>query len=672
MSTAVTTPLWSPAPSHYTGRPPGASAGVEISWTTPPPPPPAHISSSAISDPWAVLDEGLWASQLGNSSLVLEESANASGLDQLASAGVNKTFWTGGKIRLGVEVELFPDWVVGVWTGVLVSLLVVGVGGNVLVPVVVMRTRDLRSSTNLLLVNLAAADLLVLVVSLPTALIELHSRPETWVLGRPMCMLVPFVEYCVCHASVLTILVISFERYYAICRPLRASYTCTKMRAWTCILSIWAAAVLLSSPMLVMSKHEWVPYADGSTVPVCFTDLTSLWSCLYINLVTAVFFFVPLVLLVLLYLVIGRSLMQDSASAALHHRKVDLPNMKARRQVVVTLATVTIFFFCSLFPFRVLTLWIVWTPNETIKDVGALRYYSMLYAARVLLFANSAVNPILYNLTSTKFREAFLKLLRNEHRRRRHLSRQSTFNTTGTSMSNGRSGSSRTVPTEVATIREHPARVALARWGRHASLDEFPAAPRAAMARYGRQSSFAGTHWFPPAGGSASSSAACSRQNSRAGESGAISPGEARRCLEGEKRPSGEGRRLLEGEKTLQQSMIEEERPRGGGHLARTESMRRMRERRIDTEMDDLLSERPSDGPPTPSATPTSAETVFRLESERSRDPDDGDDAENGKPTTENGEQAKENGGGAGARPAKEPGRNVLFCESLSTKVSLV
>ncbi|XP_047496015.1 uncharacterized protein LOC125043777 [Penaeus chinensis] len=428
--------------------------------------------------------------------------------------------------------------------------------------------------------------------------------------------------------------------------------------------------------MLVMSKHEWVPYADGSTVPVCFTDLTSLWSCVYINVVTAVFFFVPLVLLVLLYLVIGRSLMQDSASAALNHRKVDLPNMKARRQVVVTLATVTIFFFCSLFPFRVLTLWIVWTPNETIKDVGALRFYSMLYAARVLLFANSAVNPILYNLTSTKFREAFLKLLRNERRRRRHLSRQSTFNTTGTSMSNGRSGSSRAAPSEAASVREHPARVALARWGRHASLDAFPAAPRAGMARYGRQSSFAGTHWLPPAG-SASSSAACSRQNSRAGENGVASPGEARRCLEGEKRPSGEGRRLLEGERSsLNQGMIAEERPRG--HLARTESMRRMRERRIDTEMDTLLSERPSDAAPTPTptatptATPTSAETVFRLESERPRDPADGDAAENGKPAAENGDRAKENGGGAEARPAGEAGGGALFCESLSTKVSLV
>ena len=44
-------------------------------------------------------------------------------------------------------------------------------------------------------------------------------------------------------------------------------------------------------------------------------------------------------------------------------------------QVVVMLATVTVFFFVSLFPFRVLTLWIVWTPIADIKSLGALRFY---------------------------------------------------------------------------------------------------------------------------------------------------------------------------------------------------------------------------------------------------------------------------------------------------------
>lgn len=63
----------------------------------------------------------------------------------------------------------------------------VGVCGNLLVPLVVIKTKYLRNSTNLFLINLSIADLLVLIVCMPTVLIELHSRPETWLLGEPMC-----------------------------------------------------------------------------------------------------------------------------------------------------------------------------------------------------------------------------------------------------------------------------------------------------------------------------------------------------------------------------------------------------------------------------------------------------------------------------------------------------
>lgn len=63
----------------------------------------------------------------------------------------------------------------------------VGVCGNLLVPLVVIKTKYLRNSTNLFLINLSVADLLVLIVCMPTVLIELHSRPETWLLGESMC-----------------------------------------------------------------------------------------------------------------------------------------------------------------------------------------------------------------------------------------------------------------------------------------------------------------------------------------------------------------------------------------------------------------------------------------------------------------------------------------------------
>ena len=45
-----------------------------------------------------------------------------------------------------------------------------------------------------------------------------------------MCYLVPFVELSVSHASVLTIIAITVERYYAICLTLQAGAVWTKSK----------------------------------------------------------------------------------------------------------------------------------------------------------------------------------------------------------------------------------------------------------------------------------------------------------------------------------------------------------------------------------------------------------------------------------------------------------
>lgn len=75
-------------------------------------------------------------------------------------------------------------------------IFTIGVSGNCLVPLVVIKTKYLRNSTNLFLINLSMADLLLLIVSMPTVFIELHSRPETWLLGEAMC------KYFICFILV--------------------------------------------------------------------------------------------------------------------------------------------------------------------------------------------------------------------------------------------------------------------------------------------------------------------------------------------------------------------------------------------------------------------------------------------------------------------------------------
>jgi len=106
--------------------------------------------------------------------------------------------------------------------------------------------------------------------------------------------------------------------------------------------------------------------------------------------------------------------------------------LRYRKQVVLMLGTVVLSFFVCLMPFRALTLWIIMGPQEAVLSLET--YYIILCFCRVMTYINSAINPILYNLMSSKFRDGFLRLcgLRTKRRLKFHLGRKGTFNTTST------------------------------------------------------------------------------------------------------------------------------------------------------------------------------------------------------------------------------------------------
>ncbi|GBP26540.1 Thyrotropin-releasing hormone receptor [Eumeta japonica] len=194
---------------------------------------------------------------------------------------------------------------------------------------------------------------------------------------------------------------------------------------------------VLHSPILGVATFTYEEYSDGSVEPVCLTQADTFWSALFFILTIALFFIVPLAVLLVLYSVIAKNLMENPVIIAQNSKNGQNTNiLRYRKQVILMLGTVVLSFFVCLLPFKALTLWIIVFPPETIMSLGIDGYYILLYFCRVMLYLNSAINPILYNLMSSKFRDGFVKLLKiNKLVRcgrslRENIQRRDTLNTT--------------------------------------------------------------------------------------------------------------------------------------------------------------------------------------------------------------------------------------------------
>ncbi|XP_053406520.1 neuromedin-U receptor 2-like [Mercenaria mercenaria] len=85
--------------------------------------------------------------------------------------------------------------------------------------------------------------------------------------------------------------------------------------------------------------------------------------------------------------------------------------LQARKQVVRTLILIMILFFVTMCPIRVVSLWQIFTPVEELAHIGIEAYYNIIWFARLMMYLNSAVNPVIYSLSSSKFKMAFRRIL---------------------------------------------------------------------------------------------------------------------------------------------------------------------------------------------------------------------------------------------------------------------
>lgn len=187
-----------------------------------------------------------------------------------------------------------------------------------------------------------------------------------------------------------------------------------------------------------MVRYEVEENADGTYIPTCNTVANTYWTKGFVLFTIVVFFVIPLLILVVLYTVIARYLMTNPTISRGSSNNL----LKYRKQVMLMLGTVVLCFFLCLLPFRALTLWILAVPPTRIVNLGIECYFTLLYFCRVMLYLNSAINPILYNLMSTKFREGFLRLCGlgpNKRKKKKTSEKTGTYTTGSTNCSSNHS-----------------------------------------------------------------------------------------------------------------------------------------------------------------------------------------------------------------------------------------
>ncbi|CAL8273452.1 unnamed protein product [Merluccius merluccius] len=307
-------------------------------------------------------------------------------------------------------------------------LFLVGVVGNVMTILVVSKYRDMRTTTNLYLGSMAVSDLLIFLCMPPDLYRMWRYRP--WRFGDALCKLFQFVSESCTYSTILSITALSVERYLAICFPLRAKALVTKRRVRALILLLWAVSLTSAGPVFVMVGVErdqgWGWGAGGNEsfalfegdegeeraggdTRECKMTHYAVESGLMGAMVwlSSVFFFMPVFCLTVLYGLIGRRLWQrhreNSIGSRVAHRD------KSNRQTIKMLVVVVLAFVLCWLPFHVGRYLQFRSLDAPSPLLSALSEYCSLVSV-VLFYLSAAINPILYNTMSWKYRCAAVRL----------------------------------------------------------------------------------------------------------------------------------------------------------------------------------------------------------------------------------------------------------------------
>ncbi|RWS05673.1 uncharacterized protein B4U79_09554 [Dinothrombium tinctorium] len=316
----------------------------------------------------------------------------------------------------------------------------------------------MRNPTNILLTNLAFADFGVSIFCILQNL-SLYLSSE-WPLDDFMCKMYHFVQSLSYTCSVLTLVVISIERFLVIVYPLQARKALEKRKLIIALILIWLVSMLICMPRLWMFGTAFIPIGAERMVKVCILKVNIYDPKIYHVVSFVALFLIPITVMIAIYAFICYRLYEREAYFAKNKNgcgKVHLettlsngvtvtsfvsahqdlqedstsqqsaPNLRRNRReqrhltecgnealtdtrkkvIRLLIALVAVFFVCN-FPIHCRKLIQDWYPGYNGASQLAI---AITITTNLLMFFNSGLNPLLYALLSQKFRQTMMQII---------------------------------------------------------------------------------------------------------------------------------------------------------------------------------------------------------------------------------------------------------------------
>ena len=318
------------------------------------------------------------------------------------------------------EGELYPNQIpldlrVGM-TLAYVIIFVISLVGNILLIYLTFKTPHLKTTTNLLVANMAVADLMITFFVMPYCIRYLYLQ-NIWIAGRVgniTCKIAQYLLALSIAASILTHVVITIERFFCIVLPFKRIPFVLKSKI--SYYFIWCSSFVLMSPYLVV--YGSVPFQDGySYCMVKYEHLKTLQ--IYFCLVFILLYFIPLLFIATLYTFVCRKLWSHKVPGSC--TLTSIPNREAhnRKTVKMLIVLVTAFALCWL-PAHVMHFFMYFRPSQVLPIEAILLSFWACHS-------HSAFNPLLVAFLSRLYRKACYEVFKT--RRKKSFSQNNTKET---------------------------------------------------------------------------------------------------------------------------------------------------------------------------------------------------------------------------------------------------